>query len=143
MSLKIIHIHIICILCQPQILSHQLKACGLKTLSHPIFCLECVKFRESRGSRTFVLSCLCGSKTFSRRYFEGPKFTLVVISWVQNFFSLVFCVFKIKVFCVSKIFSGCYFVYPKFSRAYISCVQDFSGWYFACPQFALVGISWV
>ena len=45
MSLKIIHIHIICILCQSQILSHQFKACGLKTLSYPIFFLECVKFR--------------------------------------------------------------------------------------------------
>ena len=55
-----------------------------------------------------------GSKIFARRYFMGPKFFLVGVLSVPNFFSLVFR--GPKIIC----------------RAY-----------FVCSKFFLVGISWV
>ena len=62
--------------------------------------LQCAKFRGSRAIEGFmdlVPSCyrakfflqmeFRGSETFSRWYFVDPKFFLMGVSWVQNFFS--------------------------------------------------------
>ena len=65
---------------------------------------ECGKFSGSGGSCAIVV--FRGSKIFTRGYFVGPNFFLVVILWVQLFFSSIFCWFK--------IFSRGYFVDPKF-----------------------------
>ena len=49
---------------------------------------ECIKFRRSRA---IVPLCLPGPEIFSCGYFVAPKVFLVGISWVQNFFSCIFC----------------------------------------------------
>ena len=66
--------------------------------------------------RTVVSLCLRGSKIFSRGYFVGPKFFLLDVSWVQDFFSWVIR--------VSKIFSRRYFVGPNFflrDTSWVTC----------------------
>ena len=93
---------------------------------------------------------------FPRGYFAGPKFFLVGISRVPNFFSWVCCGSKIccrggiswvrnffsSVFCGSKIFSRGYFEGPKFFLFGISWVQDFFYWVFCESKiFFLVGVS--
>ena len=78
--------------------------------------------------------------------FMGPKYFLLVILWVRNFFPWVFR--------GSKIFSRGYFVDLKLFFVGISWVpiffsrvfprsQTFSRGYFVGLKFFLVGISWV
>ena len=43
------------------------------------------------GSKIFSLSVFRGSKIFPCKYFVGPKYFSVVIFWVRNSFSCVFC----------------------------------------------------
>ena len=79
---------------------------------------ECAKFR---GSRAIVPSCLRGSEIFSLGYFVIPKFFLVAISWVQNFFSWALR--------GPKFFSRVYFLGPKLFSS-VFCWSKFFSWVF-------------
>ena len=74
--------------------------------------------RGSRGScATVPLWVFCESIFFSQMYLVSPKFVHMGISWVQNFFSLVFRGSKncpSKQFVDPKFFSLGYFISLKF-----------------------------
>ena len=91
-------------------------------------------YSRSRGFSAIVQSCLRGFKTFSRGYFVSPKFFLVGISWVQNFFSWVFRGSKVFLVDISWV--------QNFSRGY-SWVRNFFSWVLSWILNFLVGISWV
>ena len=110
---------------------------------------ECAKFRRSRA----VVGLVGLGQSCQRGYFVGPKFFLVGISWVQNFFSGISWVwnFSLEYFMGPKFSCGC-FVGSKFSRGY-SWVRIFFWWvfrgseffsreYFVAPFFFLWLISW-
>ena len=93
-----------------------------------------------------------GSKLFSRRYFVGPKYFLVGISWVQIIFSWVFLgpkyflvgiswvqIIFSWVFRGSKMFPCRYFVSPKIFLVGISCARNFFSW---VQNFRSWAISW-
>ena len=89
-----------------------------------------------RSSAIVDLWVFCGSNIVPRGYFVRPNFILMVISWVQNFFSWVF--HGSETFSRgSKIFPSGYFVRPKFFPVVISWVQNFFSWLislFTCFQ---------
>ena len=87
-------------------------------------CKEYAKFRRSRAIASLV--------GLVDRAFVGPKFFLVGILWVQNFFSWIFC--------GSKIFSRGYFVGPKFFLGGITWIQLYSRGYIVGPKIFLVGV---
>ena len=68
-----------------------------------------------------VPSCLRGSEIFSLGYFVIPKFFLVAISWVQNFFSWALR--------RPKFFSRGYFLGPKLFSS-VFCWSKFFSWVF-------------
>ena len=132
MSLKIIHIHIICILCQPQILSHQFKACGLKPYLIQYFVQSVLNFVS-----------LVGLVLLSYHAFVGQKRSLVGISRVQNLLLWLFRGSKISFhwyFVCSKLK---YFVCPRFFLVVILCIQNFLSCIFRVAKIFLVGISCV
>ena len=101
-----------------------------------MFNKECAKFRGSRavvGLVGLVPSCHCAFvgvswvQDFSRGYFVGLKFFLVVISWVQSFFLVVISWVQNFLLGIrgSEIFSREYFVGQSFFLVSNSWAQFF------------------
>ena len=61
---------------------------------------DCVKFR---GSRAILPLCLCGSKTFTRKYLECPKFFSCGYFVGSKCFSLVFCEYESFIVSISRV----------------------------------------
>ena len=82
---------------------------------------DCVKFR---GSRAILPLCLCGSKTFTRKYLECPKF------------------FSCGYFVGSKCFRW-YFVNTKALSLVFRGSEDFTGGFLVGPKVSSLGKWWV